>query len=90
MKTDCSPKRFRKYQERLETHRTSRSLVMTPDCSIDLKRIVSGNGSFTVYREGAVSNIPCKAEPETARHGDKLEGLTNDEAREEGVDPAHN
>jgi len=58
MKTDCSPKRFRKYHERLETHRTSRSLVITPDCSIDLKRIVSGKGSFTVRWERAVSKLP--------------------------------
>ena len=47
MKTDCSPNRFRKYHERLDTHRTSRSRVMTPDCSIDLKRMVRGKGSFT-------------------------------------------
>lgn len=57
MKTDWSPKRFRKYQERLETHRTSKSLVMTPDCSIDLKRMVSGKGSFTNCCEHAVSNM---------------------------------
>ena len=50
MKTDCSPKRFRKYHDRLETHRTSRSRVATPDCSIDLNRIVRGNGSFTNWR----------------------------------------
>ncbi len=47
MKTDCRPKRFKKYHDRLETHRTSRSRVMTPDCSIDLKRMVRGKGSFT-------------------------------------------
>ena len=47
MKTDCSPKRFRKYHDRLETHRTSKSRVATPDCNIDLNRIVRGNGSFT-------------------------------------------
>lgn len=47
IKTDCSPKRFRKYHDRLDTHRTSRSRVATPDCSIDLNRIVNGKGSFT-------------------------------------------
>ena len=47
MKTDCNPKRLRKYHDRLETHRTSRSRVATPDCSIDLNRIVRGKGSFT-------------------------------------------
>ena len=50
IKTDCSPKRLRKYHDRLETHRTSRSRVATPDCSIDLNRIVRGNGSFTNWR----------------------------------------
>lgn len=50
IKTDCSPKRLRKYHDRLETHRTSRSWVATPDCSIDLNRIVKGNGSFTGWR----------------------------------------
>ena len=48
MKMDCRPKRLRKYQEREETHWTSRSRVATPDWSIDLKRRVSGKGSFTV------------------------------------------
>ena len=47
IKTDCNPKRFRKYHDRLDTHLTSRSRVMTPDCSIDLKRIVNGKGNFT-------------------------------------------
>lgn len=47
MKTGCSPNRLRKYHEREETHRTSRSRVATPDWSMDLKRIVSGKGSFT-------------------------------------------
>jgi len=47
MKTDCRPNKFKKYHDRLDTHRTSKSLVMTPDWSIDLKRIVSGKGSFT-------------------------------------------
>ena len=48
MKTDCKPKRLRKYHDKLETHRTSRSRVATPDWSIDLKRMVNGKGSFTV------------------------------------------
>ena len=48
MKTGCSPKRLRKYHEREDTHRTSRSRVAMPDCSMDLKRIVRGKGSFTV------------------------------------------
>ena len=47
MKTGWRPKRFRKYQEREETHRTSRSRVAMPDWSMDLKRMVSGKGSFT-------------------------------------------
>lgn len=49
-KTDCKPIKLRKYQERLETHCTSRSRVMTPDCSMDLKRIVRGKGNFTAKR----------------------------------------
>lgn len=48
MKTDCSPNRFRKYHDKLDTHRTSRSRVATPDWSIDLNRKVNGKGSFTV------------------------------------------
>lgn len=47
MKTDCSPNKLRKYHDKLETHRTSRSRVMTPDCNIDLNRMVNGNGNFT-------------------------------------------
>lgn len=46
--TGCSPNRHRKYHDRLDTHLTSRSLVMTPDCNIDLNRIVNGNGSFKI------------------------------------------
>ena len=48
MNTDCNPNRLRKYHDKLDTHLTSRSRVATPDCSIDLKRMVNGNGSFTV------------------------------------------
>lgn len=52
--TGCSPNSVRKYQLRLLTHRTSRSLVPTPDCSICLNCGVSGKGSFTV-----VLSAPC-------------------------------
>lgn len=52
MKTDCSPNRLRKYQERLETQRTSRSRVATPDWSMDLNRNVNGKGSFTIAAAG--------------------------------------
>lgn len=48
--TDCKPIRLRKYQDRLDTHLTSRSRVITPDWSMDLKRIVKGKGSFTTTR----------------------------------------
>ena len=49
--TDCNPIRLRKYHDKLETHRTSKSRVATPDCSIDLNLMVKGNGSFTMnYR----------------------------------------
>jgi hypothetical protein len=48
--TDCRPNKFKKYHDRLDTHRTSRSRVMTPDCSIDLNRIVRGKGNFTADR----------------------------------------
>ena len=47
MKTGWRPKRLRKYQDREDTHRTSRSRVAMPDCSMDLNRIVNGNGNFT-------------------------------------------
>lgn len=50
MKTLCNPKRHRKYQDKLDTHLTSKSLVMTPDCNMDLKRIVSGNGSLRMTK----------------------------------------
>ena len=50
MKTGWRPKRLRKYQEREDTHRTSRSRVAMPDWSMDLKRIVNGNGSFTAQQ----------------------------------------
>lgn len=52
-KTDCRPIKLRKYQERLETHCTSRSRVMTPDCNIDLKRMVRGKGNFTAQSVSA-------------------------------------
>lgn len=42
-------------QDKEETHLTSRSLVATPDCNIDLNLIVSGNGSFTVIVSLGVS-----------------------------------
>jgi hypothetical protein len=45
--TGWSPNRVRKYQDKLDTHRTSRSRVPTPDWSIDLNCGVSGKGSFT-------------------------------------------
>jgi len=48
MKTDCRPNRFKKYHESDDTHLTSKSLVAIPDCSMDLKRIVSGKGSFII------------------------------------------
>ena len=84
IKTDCSPKRFRKYHERLETHRTSRSRVATPDCSIDLNRIVRGNGSFTSWR------IPCQHTVDAAYATNKGSiRRTDDKASKESVDPAH-
>jgi hypothetical protein len=48
--TGCKPNKVRKYQDRLETHRTSRSRVPTPDCSIALNCGVRGKGSFTIAR----------------------------------------
>lgn len=70
MNTDCSPNRFRKYHDRLDTHWTSRSLVATPDCSIDLKRSVSGNGSFTIMTRLALrdDSLP-KTKIRTMRKG---------------------
>ena len=47
MKTDCKPNRLRKYHDREDTHRTSRSRVATPDWSMDLNRRVRGKGNFT-------------------------------------------
>lgn len=87
MKTGWRPKRLRKYQDRLDTHRTSRSRVATPDWSIDLKRRVRGKGSFTFWffgggrglvwgsKEGGISSLRV--------------GRTDDKTGEEGVDPAH-
>lgn len=76
-KTDCRPIKLRKYQERLDTHCTSRSQVMTPDCSMDLKRMVRGKGNFTVE--------PVSV---SLAQWDQLVP-TDHEAREEGIDPAH-
>ena len=45
--TGWSPNRVRKYQDKLDTHLTSKSRVPTPDWSIDLNCGVSGKGSFT-------------------------------------------
>ena len=58
MNTDCNPNRLRKYHDKLETHRTSKSRVATPDCSIDLKRIVKGKGSFTTYFNAQLAQPP--------------------------------
>ena len=63
MKTDWSPKRFKKYQDKDDTQRTSRSRVATPDWSIDLKRMVRGNGSFTTRK----SVFLCKVADYTVR-----------------------
>lgn len=54
--TGCKPNKLRKYHDKLDTHLTSRSRVITPDCSMDLNRIVRGNGSFTVSRVPLASN----------------------------------
>jgi len=66
-------------QDNEDTHLTSKSLVATPDCNIDLNRIVSGNGSFTT-----MSIISCRffATYASTRH-------TNNKAAKERVDPAH-
>ena len=84
MKTDCSPKRFRKYHDRLETHRTSKSRVATPDCNIDLNRIVRGKGSFTAWR------MPCQRTGDTAWTSvTRSARRTDNEAGKESIDPAH-
>ena len=83
IKTDCSPKRLRKYQDKLETHRTSKSRVATPDCNIDLNRMVRGNGSFTDWR--------TLYQP-SGHIGPSIEGSigrTDYKAGKEGIDPAH-
>ena len=83
MKTDCSPKRLRKYHDKLETHRTSKSRVATPDCSIDLKRIVRGNGSFTDVRAlYQHTGDYCLGTEGSIRH-------TDNKASKESIDPAH-
>lgn len=76
-KTDCKPIKFRKYHERLDTHWTSRSRVITPDWSIDLKRIVNGKGSFTIIAGQHIS-LPSA-----------IVSHTDHKSREERVDPAH-
>lgn len=84
IKTDCNPKRLRKYHDRLDTHRTSRSRVATPDCSIDLNRIVRGNGSFTNWRH------QCQHKGHTA-WATTTSGIrrTDDKTSKESIDPAH-
>lgn len=77
-KTDCKPIKFRKYHDRLDTHWTSKSRVITPDWSIDLNRIVNGKGSFTTIAGQHISLPSAIACPRT-----------DHESREEGVDPAH-
>lgn len=83
MKTDCNPKRFRKYHDKLDTHRTSKSLVATPDCSIDLKRIVSGNGSFTAMRKSPLAFFPSPP-PDVIRE------RTYHKPSKERINPRHN
>ena len=46
--TGCNPNKVKKYQDKLDTHLTSKSRVPTPDWSIDLNCGVNGKGSFTV------------------------------------------
>ena len=60
MKTDCRPKRLRKYHESDETHRTSRSRVSMEYFSIDLFGSVSGKGSFTMaqHRQPLFHTLP--------------------------------
>lgn len=66
-KTGWRPKRLRKYHDKLETHLTSRSRVMTPDWSMDLKRIVKGNGSFTIMHHIKSVNISPQKERKKKR-----------------------
>lgn len=84
IKTDCSPKRLRKYHDRLETHRTSRSRVATPDCSIDLNRIVRGKGSFTNRQnpyKHSINSIWATTKGSIRR--------TDNKTSKESIDPAH-
>lgn len=46
------PNKLRKYHDREETQRTSRSGVSMPLCSMDLKPRVRGKGSLTARRIG--------------------------------------
>lgn len=89
MKTDCKPKRLRKYHDKLETHLTSKSRVATPDWSIDLNRIVNGNGSFTVDQNTWSAPISMNQEPVGISEPEENR-LTNDEAGKESINPAHN
>ena len=80
--TDCSPKRLRKYHDRLDTHRTSRSRVATPDCSMDLKRIVRGNGNFTM--QPSLSACYSHTAP-----GEVNIWHTNNKTSKESINPPH-
>ena len=97
MKTDWSPKRLRKYQERLDTQRTSRSRVMTPDWSIDLNRMVSGKGNFTAKLMELISifteiSVVTGPRPWSRWELDRL-GMgiarTDHKSCKESIDPSH-
>jgi len=80
-KRPFKPNKLRKYHDREETHRTSISCVSIPRCIIDLKPIVSGKGSLTVFqREHRLS----------AGKREKGAILTEDKSLEEEIYPAHN
>jgi len=56
--TGCSPNSVKKYHDIDDTHLTSKSLVPTPACSMDLNCGVSGNGSFTRFAPFALVIVP--------------------------------
>lgn len=84
LKTGCSPKIHKKYQEMLDIHLGSISFVATPAWSMLLNFMVRGNGSFTAQRVLLATRTQPWATDCAYR------APTDDITAEEGVDPAHN
>lgn len=89
-KTALKPNRFKTYQETADTHLTSKSFVATPDCSICLKRMVRGKGSFTKWLTKVSSQeLNGMLATKIRKYENTKMAHTQNKTRKHGIDPGH-